>query len=419
VTYNSSSSIGGEIRDLTQTQVFDGLGERTKLYSQQDRYNVEEGTTTTETKTQFFVTSSVLNQVITELDENGAKTRTFVYQGNQILAWQQQSGSAESMAWEHRDVSNASVRLPGATDSSVAAELEPLGMDAGAFHLIAPHPPSYRPRLKEARDYPGFADSTSDQCRLDYLDTPCAIVLGMVASQAAKIDPRTNPSDAATLPGVIPLYGHYCAGVEGDPNMNCSDEIYDYTTLGSLANNLNPLGIVQQNPGPQSTIPQDLIDVAKTALQQKSCRDLFISGVDPIKLLDELASGNSSRGIIDMANLGPDVNAATNLMLGSRIVTGPDGKTFRQSTGYQPNTAHITLNTNIGVQAVTSGRFGLSDLQNKALTLIHELGHAANKIFGAGSSIIMEDNAQDKAILSQMNAYWVLNDCFKKSSISK
>jgi hypothetical protein len=37
----------------------------------------------------------------------------FVYQGSEVLGWQQQSGSAQTMAWEHRDVSNASVSISG------------------------------------------------------------------------------------------------------------------------------------------------------------------------------------------------------------------------------------------------------------------------------------------------------------------
>jgi hypothetical protein len=81
-----ATNVIGYEGDLQQAQVFDGLGVRTKLLSQQVTHN-QNGTTTTETKTQFFVTSSVLNQVVTELDENGAKTRTFVYQGREVLAW--------------------------------------------------------------------------------------------------------------------------------------------------------------------------------------------------------------------------------------------------------------------------------------------------------------------------------------------
>jgi hypothetical protein len=72
----------------------------------------------------------MLGGVLTELEGAGQKTRTFVYQGGRILAWQQKNGSTESIAWEHRDLSNASIKIPGAQEGGVA-ELEPLGRDAG------------------------------------------------------------------------------------------------------------------------------------------------------------------------------------------------------------------------------------------------------------------------------------------------
>jgi YD repeat-containing protein len=165
-----ATSITGEEGDLQQTQVFDGTGTRTMLDSQQVTHN-ENGTTTTESKTQYFITSSVLGGVVTELDQNGNKERTFVYQGGEILAWQQKSGSTETMTWEHRDASNASVK------AGVAAELDPLGMNAGVINPFPSH--STRPPLQEARTYPGFADMMSgSQCRVDGIDTPCSLVSG-------------------------------------------------------------------------------------------------------------------------------------------------------------------------------------------------------------------------------------------------
>lgn len=94
-----------------------------------------------------------MTRLITELNQSGQKARTFVYQGREILAWQQQNGTTETMAWEHRDPSQASVR------GDVAAELEPMGSNAGVFNPF-PHN-STRPPLTEARTYPGFADMLS------------------------------------------------------------------------------------------------------------------------------------------------------------------------------------------------------------------------------------------------------------------
>jgi hypothetical protein len=79
------------------------------------------------------------------------------------------------MAWEHREISNASIR------GGVAAELDPLGMNAG---LINPFPlPSTRRPLEAARTYPGFSDLSRGQCVVDDIDTPCEAITGEATVQ--------------------------------------------------------------------------------------------------------------------------------------------------------------------------------------------------------------------------------------------
>ena len=214
-TYDAAGraiNVVGQGGDLTQTQVFDGDGVRTVLSSQQVTHNGN-GTTSTESKTQYFVTSSVIGGVVTELDQGGAKTRTFVYQGSQILAWQQQSGTTQTMAWEHRDVSNASIR------GGAAAELDPLGMNAGVINPFPYH--STRPSLQEARTYPGFADMMSgSQCRVDGIDYPCSMINGEATLQCPDNDcgPRalrvTNP-DGETRSILTTPFMAFANGVSG------------------------------------------------------------------------------------------------------------------------------------------------------------------------------------------------------------
>jgi hypothetical protein len=214
-TYDAAGraiNVVGQGGDLTQTQVFDGDGVRTVLSSQQVTHNGN-GTTSTESKTQYFVTSSVLGGVVTELNESGAKTRTFVYQGSQILAWQQQNGTTQTMAWEHRDVSNASVR------GGTAAELDPLGMNAGVINPFPYH--STRPALQEARTYPGFADMMSgSQCHVDGIDYPCSMINGEATLQCPDNDcgPHairvTNP-DGETRSILTTPFMAFANGVSG------------------------------------------------------------------------------------------------------------------------------------------------------------------------------------------------------------
>jgi YD repeat-containing protein len=310
-----ATSVHGLEGDLTQTQVFDGAGGRTMLTSQQVIHH-DSGPDTTETVTQYFVKSSVLNQVITELDDSGQKTRTFVYQGSQALAWQQK-GATETMAWEHRDISNASVSIPGAAVGSGSAELEPMGMNAGSFHLIAPPPPSHT-TLVAARTYPGFSDTTSGHYLVDGIEETPEILNSMVISGAVKIAPNTNPSDVATLTGVTPIYGKNCVIMQsgGVTIKECSYDVIDYTTNGPLATNLNPLGIV-----PQDTARRDLPDdIRKIYTDPKNGRQLT-------KCINEVFGIDANRLEHQRLRNAPlIINYKTGAELG--IYTAPDGTKF-------------------------------------------------------------------------------------------
>lgn len=143
------------------------------------------------------------------------------------------------------------------------------------------------------------------------------------------------------------------------------------------------------------------------ALQYSECQSLFdLSRVDPAFLLTALRSG-SNLGSISFADLGgPDSsgnikNAITTPILGTRTVTLPDGRTVVQSTF---TGANIVLNNN------AASLFSTGTDIRRAITLIHELGHVANMIFGPGSSTIA-DNDDDPA-LSRQNSQSVRNHCF-------
>ena len=99
----------------------DGDGQQVK--TEETTWNEESQTDVTETK--YYVRSSVLGgQVLTEL--SGGPTRTFVYFGTTIFAWQWRSFGYQFVDWEHKDPSGASVRR-----GNSGQELDPLGGDAG------------------------------------------------------------------------------------------------------------------------------------------------------------------------------------------------------------------------------------------------------------------------------------------------
>jgi hypothetical protein len=110
-TYSSHATFG-----------LDGDGRQIK--TEETTWNEELQTEVTETK--YYVRSTVLGgQVLSEL-ENVYASRTFVYAGSSILAWQWRTYGYEVVDWEHKDPSGASVRRGGS-----GQELDPLGGDAG------------------------------------------------------------------------------------------------------------------------------------------------------------------------------------------------------------------------------------------------------------------------------------------------
>ena len=177
-------------------------------------------------------------------------------------------------------------------------------------------------------------------------------------------------------------------------------------------------GILPDPQTPTSPQLQSAINSATSALTRESCRNLFSSLINPITLLNNLASGNAGIGSIRFADLRPPqggtVTAAeTTPILGSRTVTRPDGTTFRQS---MIRGATITINSNPAApfQAGYGGRFGVSEEVNRAITLIHELGHAANLIYGANSSGITNDPpGLLGGIASRLNSERIFKDCFE------
>ena len=140
-TYDTAGSISTVATidpQSTTTRILDGDGRQIKsVTATYDETSQSWNTTTT-----YYVRSTVLGgQVLTELNENGTKHRTFVYAGGQVLATQEILGVStyEQVTWEHRDPSNASYRTTQVNgDLSEYAELDPTGSDAGIHAPLIP-----------------------------------------------------------------------------------------------------------------------------------------------------------------------------------------------------------------------------------------------------------------------------------------
>jgi len=156
------------------------------------------------------------------------------------------------------------------------------------------------------------------------------------------------------------------------------------------------------------------------ASQNPLCAALFNSS-DPSALLQQLAAGGPL-GSITEADLGGTYGngsldpAQTKGILGSTTVQGDNGQTITQSTW---TGANITINSNApapfssdwsGIGALS----GYSGATLNAATILHELGHAANLIYGSGSSVILDDDKSisGSSMISNLNTTFILNNCF-------
>lgn len=165
----SNVTNGSNGRTITRT--FDGDGIETK------RIDVN----TDDTITTYSVYSSVLGKVITELNDSGQKSRTFIYANGQVLGWQLKVGTVQSVFWEFRDISNASYKESNSSGAVFSKrELDPFGNNTATNPYVV-----LNPVPGEDRTYPGFADLLSGSCQIDGIPAPCDRVSFLLRSGAA------------------------------------------------------------------------------------------------------------------------------------------------------------------------------------------------------------------------------------------
>jgi RHS repeat-associated protein len=167
------------------------------------------------------------------------------------------------------------------------------------------------------------------------------------------------------------------------------------------------------------------ISLAQTALQGRpGCAELFgglPQDTSPsallTSLLGPLMGAPNTMGSFGFADLGPSapggVTSARMIpILGSRTETRPDGTTQTISTFVGAN---IFINVNPASPFVSprgyDGRYGASNEINRAITVIHELGHVVALLYGSHSTQIVED--RDDATKSAQNSQLIYDQCFK------
>jgi hypothetical protein len=375
-------------------------------------------------ESRYFIYSSVLGQNLTEADTTGKKRRTYVIAGGATIARQgiDEGTTTEHVGWEHSDASGLSTRTTyantsGGWEANTSAERDALGNDVGTFNLGGSYSQP-RNNLSGRTPIP-FNTIGEEEVEFDGMLMPASMAQSLQQNAyqlvvrynglEVPINQRNLPDGAydplRTLPGgglllEIPLHSEF------SPD--------GARMLVPFGVNLN-WGLAQTSGSSLS----DIVKEAKTALStRQSCRELFNSDIDPIDLLEKLEGGDSSVGKLTLEEIrdprtGQIQNARGDAVPAFRYQTVEiEGRMITQNLG--PTNVRVRLNS-----ASFATRHGLSNLQDRALTLIHELGHAANFLRNKGvnpsptASKIEPDNATDLASVSIANSEKVYDACFR------
>ncbi len=409
----------------------------------------------------YQIWSTVLGKALTEVSPSGAKISTSVYAGGTHIAKQTENG----VEWSTADPVTGTVGKFVFTAQGSATDVEntePLGQK------IHPHDPAeYTPPTGTVMI--GNADYPEWQCEAQNAfilygefqewPMPCqqryAFEMSVMPVEYVK-QKKQNPvfvnqlldspahggknvaapdrglAYAANKARGSALRSSAKSGEEGgdsgcdwdkDGKPNCTVTVTDVPPLiesdtGVVDANLSAVEErVYTTPTSADTYELIALEVATAKYLLKnfaSCRDLFGNdttgkSVDPIAFIDSLLASDNNIGSIRFADLGTGFNAGVD-DLGytlTRLANGTQLKISRFG-----GVANITLNTNSSSEWVAgyNNRFGANDFTNRVITLIHELGHAAVKVYGEGAAKIVPDSLAQPAI-SRKNSLMVFENC--------
>ena len=259
--------------------------------------------------------------------------------------------------------------------------------------FMTPDPYTNSGRLSDPQSWNRYAYTRGDPVnRLDPLGTADFSVTGwgwgdpFSGFWESMAGPNFNPSAAAQCMATLGCY----TPLPGGGN---------FQAPGTA----NPLGATGAQAG--AFVLEQAVDLAMQVLSLPSCSKLFapLAGPPPAVLLLDLYAGTTSYGNIKFGAIAQGTPGVTT------YATTTSGITPINSTTGQ---ALITLQTQ-GAGASLWAFSGAPSYVNAAATIIHELGHAANIIFGPGSSSIVDD--VDNTAQSTANQNTVLQDCFGSS----
>lgn len=188
-TYDAAGQISsfGDGDPYTTDQQFDGDGKRVKSTQRSLDPNTNQWITD---KVTYYIHSSVIGEVISEVNAQGAKERSFVFAGNNVFAVQSVAGSSQSVSWQHYDASGSSYRSTGATGTSAeTGEMDPIGANAGVMKPLNWPPSTGSGKLEP---YNGISElhNATNGCTLDRVPVPCDIYYSLLNNDAVQVEYR-------------------------------------------------------------------------------------------------------------------------------------------------------------------------------------------------------------------------------------
>lgn len=445
----SGGAVSVTADDEVRTMNYDGDGRRWKTAESVTRYDEAGNATTTTTSASYELRSAVLGgQVLVKLDAQGQRQRGYVYLGQEVLAWQKQSGQTQSVVWEHTDASGASLRVTGQGGAAVtteSAELDPSGMNAG---LKSPPPffPNHPRREQEDMTHPGFADaigSGATECRIDGVMAPCSMAMGMLQRGTgvelaagerlgAPFGPKKSADADKGKPPTLQPQGERQAKPAGTATkqqviiMNPSGMVTDIarfgygSTEGWRFTQINLWELLPQQQQQRATRELRLIDETRTNLtallkkkgadgKENPCATFFGGEANAIAALNAIpftpgALSKVTTGIGMTIPTGTPVAAGTKYIVPISATVNTDGG-FYNSFGLNPTThASMTL--------PSFGGYGTNNNRSRALQMLHELGHVVVTGTNAdGTPILRLKVDGNDAELSKTNTNTVLAHC--------
>src|SRR5688572_30136869 len=290
----------------------------------------------------YLVKSTVLGQVISEVSATGAKQRSFVYAGGQLLAIQRVTAGGQAVEWPYFDASGASHRVVNVNGINVkSAENDPLGANAGLFKPITWPPPSSPGKIEPFYGVPEL-NSATQGCVADGVPIHCDMALPMLTNGFATlthIDPLLA-SAGKKRPVWIPQDTSY-----GTANLNTL-VVTIYSGSGGYFVWVEET--VGQKLSPQNPVSEEIVTDSFT----KSEVDQLYSGLEGIlankRCNDFIAALLTEAGLrarnkpieTDMLKLFNKVTQQKGFAFATKYSTGPAGTSMQGYNGVSGSVMH-------------------------------------------------------------------------------